>query len=91
MPSPDSYRVLVDLARAGRALMPGALALRLDWEIDRVDSALRDLVAMWPMPIGVDAEGCYFITLPGRRRLRPLRRADRDADNDGGDEPDDAA
>jgi hypothetical protein len=38
------------------------------------------------MPVGVDADGAYFITLPGRRRLR----ADRDDAADG-DEPDDAA
>jgi hypothetical protein len=82
----DPYRVLVDLARAGRALMPGALALRLDWGIDRVDAALRELVTMRPMPVGVDADGAYFITLPGRRRLR----ADRDDAADG-DEPDDDA
>jgi hypothetical protein len=90
MPNADPYRVLVDLARAGRALMPGALALRLDWGIDRVDAALRELVTMRPMPVGVDADGAYFITLPGRRRLRPSQRADRDVDDDG-DEPDDGA
>jgi hypothetical protein len=67
--------------------MPGALALRLDWGIDRVDAALRQLVTMRPMPVGVDADGAYFITLPGRRRLR------RDVDwiHDAGEEPDDAA
>jgi hypothetical protein len=60
-------------------------AHRLDWRIDRVHAAL-----MRPMPIGCDAEGAYFITLPGRRRLRPFRRGGGD-DDDAGDEPDDDA
>jgi hypothetical protein len=45
---------------------------------------------MRPMPIGCDAEGAYFITLPGRRRLRPFRRGGGD-DDDAGDEQDDDA
>jgi hypothetical protein len=83
MPTADPHRVLVELRRSDHALSPGELALRLDWRIDRVHAALRELAAIRPMPVGVDAEGAYFITLPGRRRLR----ADRDDD----DEPDDAA
>jgi len=85
----DSYRVLAELARAGRAVEPSELALRLDWRTDRVCAALHALTAIRPMPVGVDAERCYFITLPGRRRLRP--HVDRDADDDDDGEPDDAA
>ena len=53
-------------------------------------AALTALVQMRPMPIGCDTEGAYFITLPGRRRLRPFRR-DGDDDNDAGDGPNDDA
>lgn len=62
----------------------------LDWPIDRVHAALTALVQMRSTPIGCDAEGAYFITLPGRRRLRPFRRGGGD-DDDAGDEPDDDA
>jgi hypothetical protein len=37
----DPYRVRAELARAGRALEPSDLALRLDWRIDRVCAALH--------------------------------------------------
>jgi hypothetical protein len=80
----DRYRVLVALARSGQTLAPDELGLILDWPIDRVHAALRELVAMRPMPVGIEADGAYFITLPGQRRLRPLRSRD-------GDEPNDAA
>jgi hypothetical protein len=51
-----------------------------------VHAVLRELFAMRPMPVGIDADGAYFVTLPGRRGLR------RDADDDdAGQEPDDAA
>jgi len=86
----DPYRVLVALDRSGQALAPDDLGLILDWPVDRVCAALHALIAIRPMPVGVDAEGQYFITLPGRRRLRP--DTDRDADDDDAadaDEPDD--
>jgi hypothetical protein len=86
----DPYRVLVALARSGQALTPDDLGLILDWPIDHVHAALRELVAMRPMPVGVDAEGQYFVTPPGRRRLRPYAERGVDDDDDG-DEPDDAA
>jgi len=78
----DPYRVLVALARSGQALAPDDLGLILDWPIDRVCTALHALTAIRPMPIGVDAEGQYFITLPGRRRLRPHLERDVDDDSD---------
>jgi len=83
----DPYRVLVVLARSGQALKPYELGLILDWPIDRVHIVLRELLTMRPMPVGVDADGQYFITPPGRRRLRPRHV---DGDDDDGDEPDDA-
>jgi hypothetical protein len=86
----DPYRVLAELARADRALEPSDLALRLDWRIDRVCAALHALTAIRPMPVEVIAYGQYFVTLPGRRRLRPYTERDVDDDDDG-DEPDDAA
>jgi len=85
----DSYRVLVALARSGQALAPDELGLILDWPIDRVCAALHALTVIRPMPVGVDAEGQFFITLPGRRRLRP--HVEHDVGDDGDDEPDDAA
>jgi hypothetical protein len=83
----DPDRVLVALDRSGQALTPDELGLILDWPIDHVHAALRELGAMRPMPVGVGADGAYFITLPGRRRLR------RDVDwiDDAGEEPGDAA
>jgi hypothetical protein len=86
----DPYRVLVALARSGQALTPDELGLILDWPIDHVQAALSELVRMRPMPIGIDVDGAYFITLPGRRRLRPYAERGVDDDDDG-DEPDDAA
>jgi hypothetical protein len=82
----DSQRVLVVLDRSGQALKPYELGPILDWPIDRVHAVLRELLTMRPMPVGVDADGQYFITLPGRRRLQP-----HEDDDDDGDEPDDAA
>jgi hypothetical protein len=67
----DPYRVLVALARSGQALTPDELGLILDWAINHVHAALSELVRMRPMPIGIDVDGAYFITPPGRRRLRP--------------------
>jgi hypothetical protein len=87
----DPYCVLAELARAGRALEPSDLALRLDWRTDRVCAALHALTAIRPMPVGVDAYGQFFITPPGRRRLRPHGERDVDDDDDDDDEPDDAA
>jgi hypothetical protein len=84
----DPYRVLVALARSGQALTPDELGLILDWPIARVCAALHALTAIRPMPVGVDAYGQYFITPPGRLRLRPP--VERDVDDDG-DEPNDAA
>ena len=78
----DSYSVLVALGRAGCALAPDDLAEQLDWPPERVAAALLALAAIRPMPIGCDAEGAYFITRPGRRRLQPFRRAGRDDDDD---------
>jgi hypothetical protein len=66
------------LARSGQALSPDELGLILDWPIDRVCAA-QALTSIRPMPVGVDAYGQYFITLPGRRRLWP--HTDRDADD----------
>jgi len=85
----DSYRVLAALARSGQALTPDELGLILDWPIDRVCAALHALTVIRPMPVGVEADGAYFITLPGRRRLRP--HTDRDVDDDADEEPDDVA
>jgi hypothetical protein len=88
----DPHRILVVLARSGQALKPYELGLILDWPIDRVHAALRELLTMRPMPVGVDADGQYFITLPGRRRLRPRGdRGDDVDDGDDGDGPDAAA
>jgi hypothetical protein len=67
------------------------LGLILDWPVERVHAALRQLAASRPMLVGIDAEGRYSITLAGRRRLLSLRRADRDDYDDGGDEPNDTA
>jgi hypothetical protein len=55
-----------------------------------VHAALSELVRMRPMPIGIDVDGAYFITLPSRRRLHPYAERGVDDDDDG-DEPDDAA
>ena len=66
----DPDRVLVALDRSHQALTPDELGLMLDWPIDHVHAALRELGAMRPKPVGVEADGAYFITLPGRRRLR---------------------
>jgi|GEM_PF-2247259 len=84
MPLTDSHRVLIEFRRAGRALTPGELAARLAWPPERLAAALHQLAAQ--MLVGCDESGNYFITLPGRRRLRP-RRADReDVDVDVGDD-----
>ena len=87
----DSYRVLIALARSSQALTPDDLGLILDWPVDRVCAALHALTAIRPMPVDVEADGSYFITLPGRRRLQPHVERDVDDDDDDGDEPPDAA
>jgi hypothetical protein len=57
----------------------------LSWPAPTAHSSL----AIWRFG-GVNAYGQYFVTLPGRRRLRPYTERDVDDDDDG-DEPDDAA
>jgi hypothetical protein len=86
----DPDRVLIAHDRSGQALTPDELGLILDWPIDHVHTALSELVRMRPVPIGIDADGAYFIALPGRRWLRPYAERGVDDDDDG-DEPDDAA
>jgi hypothetical protein len=52
------------------------------WRPTICGAALHALTAIRPMPVGVDAYGQYFITLPGRRRTGS-------DDDDDGDEPND--
>jgi len=58
MPTAGLHRVVVELARSDRALAPSELAVRLDWPPDRAHAALRELVAMRPMPIGAGHSPC---------------------------------
>jgi hypothetical protein len=86
----DPHRASSRLPAAAKRWRPTSWGSYWIWPIARVHIALRELVAMRPMPVGIESDGAYFIKLPGRRRLRPFHRGSDD--NDGGeegDEPDD--